>query len=157
MTSAQGDGPLITRGRHRASQAGLGGRFWSLYLGTAVSLLGNYVAYLTVPLLVLQIVGTVESAVPFSITYALETVPTLVFGLAGGALLDRIQLRWAMIVSDIARASAFFYLALSLDDVGITTIYAASFLIGSFSAVYENALYALIPSLVHEERLAQIN
>ncbi|MGH8912590.1 MAG: MFS transporter [Acidimicrobiia bacterium] len=157
MTSAQGDGPLITRGRHRASQAGLGGRFWSLYLGTAVSLLGNYVAYLTVPLLVLQIVGTVESAVPFSITYALETVPTLVFGLAGGALLDRIQLRWAMIVSDIARASAFFYLAVSLNEVGITTIYAASFLIGSFSAVYENALYALIPSLVPEERLAQTN
>lgn len=157
MTSAPGQAPPTTRGRHLASQAGLGPRFWSLYLGTSVSLLGNYVAYLTVPLLVLEIVKTASSAIPFSITYALETLPTLVFGLVGGVLLDRVRLRWAMIVADISRAAAFFYLAASVEDLTLGGIFAASFLIGSFSAVYENALYALIPSLVPEGRLAQVN
>jgi MFS family permease len=157
MTSPPGEAPPTTRGRHLASQAGLGPRFWSLYLGTSVSLLGNYVAYLTVPLLVLAIVETASSAIPFSITYALETLPTLVFGLVGGVLLDRVRLRWAMIFADISRAAAFFYLAISVEELTLGTIYAASFLIGSFSAVYENALYALIPSLVPEERLAQVN
>lgn len=158
MTSGQGDGSLATRGRHRASQHGLGPQFRSLYLGTAVSLFGNYVAYVTLPLLVLSILdGDAERALPFSITYALETIPTLVFGLVGGVLLDRVQLRWAMILADMFRAGAFFYLAGSVGEIGLPTVFAASFLVGSFSAVYENALYALIPSLVPDERLAQAN
>ena len=126
-------------------------------MGTSISLLGNYVAYLTIPLLVLEILGTAESAIPFSVTYALETVPTLVFGLVGGLLLDRVQLRWAMVLSDIARAAAFFYLATSVSEFGLGTVYAASFLVGSFSAVYENALYSIIPSLVAPDQLAKAN
>ncbi|HJR91868.1 MAG TPA: MFS transporter [Acidimicrobiia bacterium] len=157
MTSVQGSGPLTNRGRHLANQPGLGSRFRSLYLGTAVSLLGNYVAYLTIPLLVVEILGSADTALPFSITYALETVPTLVFGLVGGVVLDRVSLRWAMVLADIARAAAFFYLAWSVPGFDLPTVFAASFLIGSFSAVYENALYALIPALVPEERLAQAN
>lgn len=121
-----------------------------------MGLLGTYVAYLTVPLLVAQIANA-EDAVPFSVAYALETVPTLVFGLLGGVLLDRVRLRWAMIVANLVRAAAFFYLALSVDQIGLATVFASAFLIGSFSAVYENALFALIPSLVSEDRLAQAN
>ena len=58
----QGDGPLTTRGRHLATQRGLGHRFRALFSGTAVSLLGNYVAYLTIPLLVVQVVGAADEA-----------------------------------------------------------------------------------------------
>jgi MFS family permease len=156
MTSPSGDGPLSTRGRHLASGQGLGPRFRTLYAGTAVSLLGNYVAYLTIPLLVLELVGK-DQTLPFSFTYALETVPTLIFGLVGGVILDRVRLRWAMILSDLVRAAAFFYLAASVDGLGIGTVFAASFLVGSFSAVYENALFAILPSIVRQEQLAKAN
>lgn len=156
MTSPSGDGPLSTRGRHLASGQGLGPRFRTLYAGTAVSLLGNYVAYLTIPLLVLELVGQDET-LPFSFTYALETVPTLIFGLIGGVVLDRVRLRWAMILSDLVRAAAFFYLAASVDGLGIGTVFAASFLVGSFSAVYENALFAILPAIVRQEQLARAN
>lgn len=157
MTSPLGDGPLITRGRHLASQRGLGPRFRALYAGAAVSLLGTYVAYLTIPLLVSKVVGGSESALPFSIAYALETVPTLIFGLVGGVILDRVRLRWAMILSNLVRAGAFFYLAAASDDLLLSTVLAVAFLVGSFSAVYENALFAIIPALVSRENLAKAN
>jgi MFS family permease len=157
MTSPQGDGPLSSRGRHLTSRNGLGHRFRPLYAGVAVSLLGNYVAYLTLPLLILQVVESAESALPFSLAYALETAPTLIFGLVGGVILDRVRLRWAMIVSDIVRASAFFYLASSTDVITLEWIFAASFLVGSFSAVYENSLYAILPAIVSRDQLARAN
>lgn len=163
MTSPSGEGSLTTRGRHLATGRGLGPRFRTLYIGTAVSLLGNYVAYLTIPLLVLQMIGgdANENATPFSLTYALETLPTLVFGLVGGVILDRVRLRWAMILADVARAAAFFYLAafsgngLGPDD--LVNVYAVAFLVGSFSAVFENALFAILPAIVTKEQLAQAN
>lgn len=157
MTSPAGDGPLITRGRHLATQRGLGPRFRSLYLGTAISLLGNYVAYLTIPLLVLEVVGSADSVIEFSITYAMETVPTLIFGLVGGVILDRVRLRWAMILADIVRAGAFFYLAASVGDLELGTVFAMAFLVGSFSAVYENSLFAILPAIVGRDELARAN
>lgn len=157
MTSAGGDGPPTTRGRHLGRRRGLGSRFRTLYLGTAVSLLGNYVAYLTIPLLVLEVVENAQDALPFSVTYALETLPTLIFGLVGGVILDRVRLRWAMIVSDLVRAGAFFYLAATVGTYGLSTIFAMSFLVGSFAAVYENSLFAIIPALVSRENLSRAN
>jgi len=145
------------RGKHLPTR-GLGSRFRALYSGTAVSLLGNYVAYLTIPLLVAEVVGGTEQALPFSISYALETLPTLIFGLVGGVILDRIRLRWAMIVADLVRAAAFFYLAANAGSgIQIGTIFAMAFLIGSFAAVYENSLYAIIPALVAPAQLAKAN
>ncbi|CAN5808653.1 MFS transporter [soil metagenome] len=126
------------------------------YAGAAISLLGNYVAYLTLPLLVFQIAGS-ESAGPFAFAYTLETVPTLVFGLVGGVLLDRVRLRDAMIVANLARAAAFFYLALNVEEVGLSTVLVSAFVVGSFAAVYENSLYAVLPSLVSAEKLALAN
>lgn len=157
MTSPRGDGPLASRGRHLTTQRGLGGRFRPLYAGVSVSLLGNYVAYITLPILVLEVVGSADSALPFGLAYALETIPTLIFGLVGGVILDRVRLRWAMILSDIARATAFFYLAMTSDVLTLGWIYAASFLVGSFSAVYENALYAILPAIVSRDQLAKAN
>ncbi|HLU52177.1 MAG TPA: MFS transporter [Acidimicrobiia bacterium] len=157
MIAATGDGPAPMRGKHLPTR-GLGSRFRALYSGTAVSLLGNYVAYLTIPLLVAEVVGGTEQALPFSISYALETLPTLIFGLVGGVILDRIRLRWAMIVADLVRAAAFFYLAANAGSgIQIGTIFAMAFLIGSFAAVYENSLYAIIPALVAPAQLAKAN
>ncbi len=156
MISPRGGGALPGRGRHLAQPTGLGPRFRVLYVGATIGLLGNYVAYLTLPLLVLQIVGS-DRTLPFSLAYTLETVPTLIFGLVGGVLLDRVRLRGAMIVANVARAVAFFYLALNVDEVGLPTVFVSAFVVGSFAAVYENSLYAVLPSLVPAPQLALAN
>lgn len=143
------------RGRHR--DPGLGPRFNALFWGQAISQVGDYIAYLTVPLFVASIS---ESTLSLGLTYALETAPGLFLGLLGGVLLDRLPLRAVLVVADLARAVAFFALGIvALDPTPSTliTVFLLSFVIGSFSSVFQNGLYALIPSLVRANRITLAN
>lgn len=146
---------LFARGRH--SQPRLGSRFNALFWGQAISQLGDYVAYLTVPLFVASLT---ESALSLGLTYSLETLPGLLLGLLGGVLLDRLPLRGVLVVADFARAAAFVGLGLAAVQPGTSTIWIVfllSFVIGSFSAVFQNGLYALIPSLVRSNQINVAN
>ena len=137
----------------------LGPRYVALWVGQTVSQLGTYVAFLTIPFLVLHIQEATGSGstLDFSIAYALETVPTLLVGLFGGVLLDRWHLRPVMIATDLLRACAFFYLAGSVGSIGTMTVFVMAFLIGSMTTLFDGALFSLIPSLVPEHRLSEGN
>lgn len=141
------------------SMRSLGPRYIALWVGQTISQVGTYVAFLTIPLLVLHIqkfTGT-GSVLDFSIAYALETAPTLLVGLVGGVLLDRWHLRPVMVATDLLRASAFFYLAAEVGNYGTSTVFVMAFLIGSMTTLFDGALYSLIPSIVRRERLADAN
>jgi hypothetical protein len=73
-------------------------------LGQTVSQFGTYVAFLTIPLLILHIQQASEKAstLDFSLAYALETAPTFLVGLIGGVFLDRWALRPVMVATDLA-------------------------------------------------------
>jgi predicted MFS family arabinose efflux permease len=132
----------------------------ALWTGQTISQFGTYVAVITIPLLVLHIQetsGSELSTVEFAIAYAAETAPTLFIGLLGGVLLDRIHLRPVMIATDLLRACAFFYLAAGVDDFGVGTVFAMAFLVGSMTTLFDAALYAMIPSLVPENRYSDAN
>jgi predicted MFS family arabinose efflux permease len=131
----------------------------ALWVGQTISQVGTYVAYLTVPLLVLHIqeASGSENTLDFAITYALETAPTLLVGLVGGVLLDRIVLRPVMIATDLLRACAFFYLAAEVGSYGVGTVFAMAFIVGSMTTLFDAALYALIPALVPSDRLTSAN
>jgi len=137
----------------------LGPRYMALWVGQTISQFGTYVALLTIPLLVLHIQeGTgSENTLDFSIAYALETAPTLLIGLAGGVFLDRFHLRPVMIATDLLRACAFFYLAAQVGSYGVGTVFAMAFIVGSFTTLFDGALYAMIPALVPKERLSDAN
>ncbi|REK24597.1 MAG: MFS transporter [Actinobacteria bacterium] len=141
------------------SVTSLGPRYIALWVGQAVSQFGTYVAFLSLPLLVDYInkLADDESILDLSITYALETVPTLLVGLVGGVLLDRWHLRPVMIATDLIRACGFFYLAATIGDYGVGTVFVVAFLVGSMTTLFDGALFALIPSLVPERRLADAN
>ena len=141
------------------SMRSLGPRYIALWVGQTISQVGTYVAFLTIPLLVLHIqkfTGT-GSVLDFSIAYALETAPTLLVGLVSGVLLDRWHLRPVMVATDLLRASAFFYLAAEVGNYGTSTVFVMAFLIGSMTTLFDGALYSLIPSIVKRERLADAN
>ncbi|MGQ0848813.1 MAG: MFS transporter [Actinomycetota bacterium] len=144
------------RGRHRQDSR-LNSRFTALFWGQAISQFGDYIAYLTVPLFVFQLTGR---ELDLAISYSLETVPGLAFGLVGGVLLDRVPLRSAMIVADLARAAAFVALAvLSLDQGSstLTMVFLMAFLIGTFSSVFQNGLASVLPEIVAHEDLSLAN
>lgn len=131
----------------------------ALWIGQTISQFGTYIAVLTVPLLVLHIQEAAgsENTLDFAITYALETAPTLLVGLVGGVLLDRIHLRPVMIATDLLRACAFFYLAAGVGSYGVTTVFVMAFVVGSMTTMFDAALYAMIPALVPKERLSDAN
>jgi len=142
------------------SLTSLGPRYAALWVGQAVSQFGSYVAYLSLPLLVAyihEIQGGEGSVLDFSITYALETGPTLVIGLVGGVVLDRWHLRPMMVATDLVRACAFFYLAATIGSYGVTTVFVVAFLVGSMNTLFDGAMYALVPGLVPGHRLSQAN
>lgn len=137
----------------------LGPRYRALWVGQTISQFGTYVAFLTLPLLVLHIqeaTGT-GSTLDFSIAYALETAPTVLVGLVGGVLLDRLNLRPVMVATDLVRAGAFFYLTATLDSYGIGTVFVIAFLVGSMTTLFDGAMYTMIPALVPKKRLAEAN
>jgi MFS family permease len=131
----------------------------ALWVGQAVSHFGTYVAWVTLPFLVLDIQrkSGIESTLDFAITYALETAPALLLGLFVGVFIDRWPLRPVMVATDLLRASAFFYLAAAYGSYGTGTVFVVAFLVGSFTTFFDGALFALIPSLVPRRRLADAN
>lgn len=131
----------------------------ALWLGQAVSHFGTYVAWVTLPLLVLDIQrqSGSESTLDFALTYALETAPALLLGLFAGVVVDRWHLRPIMISTDLLRAAAFFYLVAGYGSYGIGTVFAIAFIVGSLTTFFDGALYALIPSLVAKRRLSDAN
>lgn len=150
----------MQRGRHRRYGSSLGRRFDLLWLGQAVSQLGDQLAYLTVPLFVLHL--NRGRNFDFAFAYALETGPALLVGAVGGVLLDRIRMRWAMIVADVLRAGAFLVLAwtaLHPPDAGtaVGVVFVVAFAVGLCSAFFGSALLALLPALVESRGLASAN
>lgn len=139
----------------------LGRRYQALWVGQTISQFGTYIAVITVPLLVLYLqeaAGQTETAaLDFAIAYALETAPTLLVGLVGGVLLDRVHLRPVMIATDLLRACAFFYLAAQFPNYGVGTVFAMAFIVGSLTTLFDGALYAMIPALVPKDRLSDAN
>ena len=137
----------------------LGPRYLALWVGQTVSGFGTYIAFLTIPLLILHIheaTGS-TSTLDFSLAYALETAPTLIVGLLGGVLLDRWALRPVMVATDLIRASAFFYLAATVGEYGTATVFVMAFLVGSMTTLFDGAMYSMIPALVPKDKVIDAN
>jgi predicted MFS family arabinose efflux permease len=127
-----------------------------LWIGQTVSLFGDYVAYLTIPLFLKELT---DRAFDFGLISAAENIPTLLFGFLGGVLLDRFRLRPILIIGDLIRASAFIILAIFSTSTGfqVWMLLPFSFLIGSLAASFNAGLQAFLPAVVAPRLLATAN
>ena len=71
--------------------------FALLWLGQAVSLIGNGVFTVALPLEVLRLTG---SALDLALVVSARTIPSVLLLLAGGSIVDRVSRRLVMLVSD---------------------------------------------------------
>lgn len=142
------------RGRHR--EAGLEGDFTPLWVGQTVSLFGDYIAYLTIPLFLKELS---ERAFDFGLVSAAENLPTLLFGFFGGVLLDRFRLKPVLIIGDLVRAAAFVILAVFSSSAAfeVWMLLPFSFLVGSLAASFNAGLQAFLPAVVAPRLLATAN
>ncbi len=140
---------LLTRRRNRAN-------FLAIWGGQTISLLGDSVAYVALPLFVAELTA---SALDLGLTAAFETMPTLLLGFLAGVLLDRLPLRPVLVLADLLRAAAFFALAMLVtgDRAEVWMIFLVAFLVGSSKVFFDSGLQALMPSVVPAEHLTNAN
>jgi MFS family permease len=124
--------------------------------GQAVSLLGDYIAYVTMPLFIVHLTGR---ALDLGLTSAAETIPTVLFGFTAGVFLDRFAIKPILIGADLLRAVAFFLLAMGAAANVATTwmVFLAAFVVGSLATFFNSGLEALLPSVIPEEHLVTVN
>jgi MFS family permease len=127
--------------------------FWT---GQAISLLGDAVGGLALPLLVLKLTG---SALQVGAVAALLAAPLPLLSLPAGALVDRLDRRRTMIVCDSARAILFVALAAAarFNALDIRVLYTAAVLLGTLQVVFYLAGQSAVPSLVPRGRIVQAN
>ncbi len=124
--------------------------------GQAISLLGDYIAYVTLPLFVVDLTGR---GLDLGLTAAAETIPTLLFGFTAGVFLDRFAIKPILVGSDILRATAFFLLAIgAATDAALPwMVFLAAFVVGSLATFFNSGLEAFLPSVIPEDHLVTIN
>jgi hypothetical protein len=139
----------------RASKT-LGRDFWLYFSGQLISQVGSSFTLFALPLLVFKLTG---SATNLAFTTAAEFVPYLLFGLLLGAVVDRLDRRRMMLLTDVARAAAIVVLPL-LALAGVLTvqaIYAVAFVQSTLGILFDCGEFAAIPSLVGRDDLVAAN
>jgi len=128
--------------------------FRLLYLGTLISLGGDW--FLTVALfdLVLQLTG---SATLVSLMLLCQTLPIFFFTPHAGHVIDRVDRRKLMIAFDVLRIGACLLPLLARTPAMLPFAYAGVILISIGSAYFEPAAQAALPNLVSAEDLGPAN
>jgi MFS family permease len=128
--------------------------FRLLYIGTLISLGGDW--FLTVALLdlVLQLTGSATLA---SLMLLCQTLPIFIFTPLAGHLVDRVDRRKLMIAVDLLRTVACVLPLLARTPALLPFAYAGVILISIGSAYFEPASQAALPNIVAPEELGAAN
>ena len=128
-------------------------RFW---LGQTVSLLGDQVSVIALPLVAVLTLDA--SAAQMGYLVAAELAPNLLFSLHAGAWADRRERkRHVLIATDLGRAAllASLPLAYALDALTFAHMLAVAFLVGVLSVLFQVAYSPLYVALVPRNRLIE--
>ncbi len=133
------------------------GRDFRLLLGAfVVSMAGDWLYKLALPLMVLQLTG---SAVQTAIVYSLEYLPYLIFAPIAGVIADRYDRRRTLIRTDLCAAAVLAVLAAFtwFDRYHLWMIYLAAFVLSLLTPLYQATFQGLVPSTVPADRLSRAN
>jgi MFS family permease len=127
--------------------------FRRLWLGQTVSVFGDEVGRIAVPLVAVLVLGA-DAAEMGSLTAA-GLLPHLLFSLAAGVWLDRVRRRLrVMIWADVGRALlvATVPIAHVLGALTIAQLYVVTFLVGSLTVAFDLSWNTVFVSVVRRER-----
>jgi len=147
MTAA--DQPPTAAGR-------LGRPFSTLWSASAVSTLGDGLRYVAFPLLA---AGLTTDPRAIALVFVAGYLPWPLFGLLGGAVVDRHDRRSVMWTTDTARAVAVgaFTAVLVTSATTIVSLAVLSFLLGAAETLFDNAASAIVAQLVAPGRQERAN
>jgi len=131
-------------------------QFRLLFIGQALSMLGDRITFVALPFAVLSIGG---SATDVGLVMAAATIPFALFALLGGVWADRLPRHRLMLASDLVRL-ATQALAAGLLLAGAAEVWhlvALMAVFGTADAFFAPALTGLLPAVVAPERLQEAN
>lgn len=130
--------------------------FVPLWIGQLVSYLGDQFFLIAVITVLRQLSGdNTASLALFAIALG---APQILFGLIGGVLVDKLDRKWTMILTDVARALALFSMLLVEGrPERIWIFYPAIFTIGTAQMLFYPARASALPSIVFKRHLAAAN
>ena len=134
----------------------LGSRFGKVLSASAISNIGDGVLAAAFPLVVASIT---RDPIAVAVATVARTAPWLLFALISGALVDRLDRRIVMVVTDLLRAAlvAGVGVAVLTDIVSLPIIYAAAFALGISETFFDTSAEALTPAVVEAGELTAAN
>jgi MFS family permease len=129
----------------------------SLLAGQALATGGHQVAALAMP--TLAITELHASALQVGILGALAYVPTTLFGLVAGVVVDRLPRRALMVGADLGRAMVIAGVGWSAfgGRASLAELYGAATVIGLLALIFDVSYQSHVPDLVAPDQLAQAN
>jgi MFS family permease len=126
-----------------------------LWMAQAISLLGDW--FSTIALLGLVARFSDSSGVAVSALLVARFLPPLIVGPFAGVLVDRLNRKMLMIVSDSTRVVIVLFFLLVNDASHLWLVYVLTALQFSLSALFEPARSAILPRLVKPDDLVKAN
>lgn len=131
-------------------------QFRLYWAGQGISSLGDAFAFVAIPLLVLEMTGSVAA---MGLVSATGVGAQVVGGLFSGPLVDRANRRRLMIACDVGRTLAYGMVPLcwALGLRSLALIFVTTAIGGLLGNLFQVAYVAALPDLVGRERLPQAN
>jgi MFS family permease len=132
--------------------------FRNFWLATSVSLLGDQIAVLALPLVAVLVLDA--GAGQMGLLAAAALLPHLLFSLPAGVWLDRVaSRRRVMIATDLGRAALVGTIPLgyALDVLTLAQLYAVTFLAGTLAVLFDLSYPTLFVSLASRDRFLEGN
>lgn len=122
--------------------------------GQIVSYIGNQQQFIALPLLVLALTGSVVQA---GIAVSLSTIAVLVVSPIAGALVDKWNRKWTMLICDAGRMAIILTIPLAywLHILTMWQIYVVVTIAGVLGTVFSVANTAALPNVVTREQLPE--
>ncbi|MCL2544086.1 MAG: MFS transporter [Nocardioidaceae bacterium] len=131
--------------------------FRRLWIGETVSQLGSEVTGIALPLV--AVLALHASTFQVGLLTAFDSLGFLVVGLPAGAWVDRMRLRWVLIVNDLVRAAALASIPIAswLGALGIAQLYLVGLVVGVSTVFFDVAYQSYLPELIDRGALVRGN
>ncbi len=128
--------------------------FALLWTGQSVSMLGDGIFNVALPLETLQVDSRPTA---LSLVLAARIAPTVCLLLLGGVVVDRVPRRFAMLAADVVRGLAVAAIAagIALGDLHLWALLTMAVIFGIADAFFTPASIAIVPELLPRELLVQ--
>ncbi len=128
--------------------------FRNLWFGQTVSDIGDGLTLITLLILVQRLTGSTVALAGMAVA---ATIPTILFSLPAGALVDRVDRRKAMIIADLTRAAVVLVYVFVRSADFLWLLYTLAFVQASVATIFNPAKSALLPRLVPRDQLLAAN